>query len=264
MRFIQILIAFAIIFVPNTSSALRSHKHDSHELKAEDLGIYHNQAFDKLGELLANLAVDADDHQVFQHAVTAVASFCDSEDKECKRQSYEVTKEAFNYEDYGSQRNAVVSLPESFDENLKKSIENVYENVRLLNTNDPESVLETLNGILDDTMNVKTPNEVDKIVAIGITSVAIASTELWTSLRSTSDPRKLALLRHCEARRCLQGSSESGVIQADMDGAKEGAIDFFAEQFATFNYAGLLQVFQLMQSMLQKSIAGSIIALLGV
>jgi len=258
MKFIQVVIALTAIL--NTSSALRSHKNDPRELKAEDLGKYHNQAFDKLGELLANVSADVDDHKVFQHAVSAVASSCNKGDIECVFRAHETTMEVLhNGEDSGVHRR---KLLESFDGNLKKSIENVYENISLLNTNNSESVLETLNGILIDAMNMETSKEVDKVVAIGVVSVAIASTELWTSLRSTSDPRRLALLRHCDARRCLDDSSS--IVQDDIDGAIEGAVDFLAEQISSFSLLGIFQVVELLQKMLQESIARSIRGLLGI
>merc|ERR1712024_158179 len=107
-------------------------------------------------------------------------------------------------------------------------------------------------------MNMETPEEAEKVATIAITSVAIASTELWTSLRSASDYRSRALLRHCEASRCLGDGGRTHIVMADIDGAIDGAIDFFAETVAGFDILGLLDIMDLLEGILKGAIAGSI------
>lgn len=244
------------------------------KFKPELLGRYHNEAFKVLGDMYQDQNQDMNKLDLVDSVASVISSFCLKGDKGCEAQAYQVTVEAF-YDSATSRTSATVAdLPPDFDENIAELISTAQETVKVLDTTETSTVLKVLYGIIGETMAIETPNKMDKIIGIGVVSVAIGSTQLWSSVGSDVQKRsfleKTANLSQCYSDEKWRGLRNlqtdlpvnlSGAVEADVNGALKGAIDFVSEHLGAFEIVELLNITALTTKMLQTAIAASLSAL---
>lgn len=162
---------FSLIALLAASSLIAS----TQAMEAHEIGDYHTQVFDMLGERYA-VSKPESTLDVMMDVSEILASFCPKEDEGCESRAHALTLQGFHAAQNGPLE---IDYPEDFDPKLKQHIDNIYSTIDLLDQDNLNEIVDTLTEIHENIKNADVENELHKVVAIGGSSIAIESTKLW-------------------------------------------------------------------------------------
>jgi len=192
------------------------------ELKAQDVGLLHTEAFDQLGDIFSNKE-NMDSVDMMMEVSKISAAFCPPNDAQCSANAYKATVTEF---DRASSGNRIIEYPKDFNLEVRAQLNKMHRTMRDYDGSEYEHVMHTLEEIQNDLQDMENVDTASQIVGLSSVSVAMESTKLWTS--AYSDPehkmhRSLTANGH-EGHRKLQIVYEE-VILADVNATLANAID---------------------------------------
>jgi len=147
------------------------------EIAPEQIGLYHTEAFERLGEKY--LSINPKNlFDVEKDMIDIMSSFC--LDDECGSIARRNMLEEVPFH----VKNVKEVYPENLDPRLKKYLESFESTIRSIDTHDAEEVVAALSLIQDELRESPTINKDEKNLALAAGSVAIESTKLWSSVLS--------------------------------------------------------------------------------
>jgi len=144
-------------------------------LTPEEVGAYHTDAFDLLGEKYSKEKPNTL-HDVISDVGDILANYCPEDDDACKKHAYISAKYEFKRELDGSPRSI---YPQEFDNKLKNPINRLVTYVENIDELNLDTVLLSLNDIKQEIEDMTGIDEGQKKASLIGVSVAIESTKLW-------------------------------------------------------------------------------------
>ena len=225
------------------------------ELSPKDVGSYHTDAFNKLGEIYKTKKprnkIDA-----MKDVANIVSAYCPIDDFECKANAHMKVLDEFHSVQSGLKE---IKFPDDFDQNARDAMELVLFMVQSIDEENIFDVVDRLTQIQSDLENMD--DEKGHIMgALATVSVAIESSKLWHS--AINDPEhnlhEIVMMTIGNNRR-LQ---EYNIVFPIYDGAKivEADVTSTIIAFVTTNPANYFQVVgpaKILVEMVLQSISGS-------
>jgi len=188
------------------------------ELTPRDVGAYHTDAFEKLGQIYrSNKPKSKLDTMI--NISNILSSYCGVGDHRCKANAHKTTLEQFYA---AEQKRAETIYPSNFDETAQKSMELVLAIVRDVNENNFEESVMSLSQIREDLENMEDGNG-HLAGAIATASIAIESTTLWHGVLTNPEhnlhetvTNTLELGRNGDRRTQLFVVDSAKIIEADV------------------------------------------------
>lgn len=149
---------------------------NSRDLVAEDVGAYHTDAFDVLGEKYSQKKPHRIDDMIEDFS-EILAGYCPENDLTCASHAYQTTKEEFEIANTGVSRE--LKYPADFDPRLQKSIETMILHIETIDELNLDEVLNSLMEIKEELEGMTDIKDDYKHVGLAGVSVAIESTKLW-------------------------------------------------------------------------------------
>jgi len=148
------------------------------KLTPEEIGAYHTEAFDLLGEKYSKEKPKHVSHFA-RDLVEILSGYCSEDDSECKLRAYQATREEFHSAIRGTQPEII--YPEDFDDKLKNSINMIFEKVENINELNLDEVLQSLEEIKEEIEGMNVTDENHRYAGLVGVSVAMESSKLWHS-----------------------------------------------------------------------------------
>jgi len=242
------------LIVVTATEANLSRFNEHRDLSPKDVGLYHTDAFEKLGEIYKSKKprnkIDA-----MKDVGNIMSAYCAVGDNECKANAHITVLDEF-YSVQDGLKNIV--YPEDFDSTAKDSMELVLSLVRSVNEHNVDDVVNTLTQMQTDLENIK--NGKDHLIgAIATVSVAIESTKLWHSAINDPEHNLHDIVMMTIENRRLQAYN---IILPLYDGAKiiEADVTSTIIAFVSTNPSNYFQVVgpaKILIQMVLQSISGS-------
>lgn len=250
MRLSIISIIFTAAGVCGQVNQFKFHR----ELSPKDVGSYHTDAFNKLGEIYKSKKprnkIDA-----MKDVANIVSAYCPIDDFECKANAHMKVLDEFHSVQNGLKE---IIYPEDFDSNAKDAMELALFLVRSIDEENIFDVVDKLTQIQSDLENMD--DEKGHIIgALATLSVAIESSQLWHS--AINDPEhnlhEIVMMTIGNNRRL-----QYNIVLPLYDGAKiiEADVTSTILAFVTTNPANYFQVVgpaKILVEMVLQSISGS-------
>jgi len=196
------------------------------ELRAEDVGLLHTEAFEKLGDILANSEKKGSADMMLEVSKVS-AAFCPPNDAQCAANAYKATVTEF---DRASEGSRVIQYPKEFNIEVKAQLNKMHRTMSDYDGSDYQHVMHTLGEIQKDLQGMEDVDAFSQITGLSAVSVALESTKLWTN--AYTDPehklhRSLTANKH-EGQRKLQIVYED-VILADVNATLNNTIELLKD-----------------------------------
>ena len=156
--------------------------HDSRNLSPDQFGLYHTDAFDRLGEKMT-LYPPSDKEGAMQQLEDILSSYCFDDNEECMLNAH---RSIVQTEDL-SLNFADTQKLENLDTSIKLYLDSVYAEILSIESKGFERVMESLLSIENEMNGMRGINEEDKRLGLAATSIAIESTKLWNRVLSDTD-----------------------------------------------------------------------------
>lgn len=229
MRFASFVLITMSVFV---DAKLRRFNH-GRDLSPKDAGIYHTEAFEKLGKIFKK-RMPKNDIELILDVSEVLSTY-----KPANDDTYNPYKTALESIHAIRNTNPKINFPNNFDKNLQNSIENSLLHVNKVSEDNVDAIVNQLATIHDDLddMDFYGNNQVYKTIATAGVSIAIESTKLWHAAAYDSDHDFHEIVTKT-AHRKLQTATPNpevypttlptfwvgGIIAADIVGFVEGAL----------------------------------------
>ena len=162
------------------------------ELKAEDVGLMHTDAFEQLTELYRNEKPKSE-LDMMMDVSEIVAGYCGEDDSACKNSAYEATLKTFQDKTEFDFDN--IEYPDDFHAGLKQSIDSMHETIKQIDVDNLEEVVGTLLEITDEINEMEDVNEAQRAVVQASMSIAVESTKLWHNVHYVAEDHPLRHLK---------------------------------------------------------------------
>jgi len=166
------------LLLASLSDAKLRRFNEHRELTPNDVGAYHTDAFEKLGDRYKlnhpKRKIDA-----MMDVSNIMSSYCADNDAECKSYAHRSTVEQFYSVQHGLQK---VSFPDDFDPIVKNYMETILSitgKLTVYNVNDIIDELTQLQTQIEGEKSLGNDMERNLLGAAASVSVAIESTKLW-------------------------------------------------------------------------------------
>ena len=147
-------------------------------MKPGDVGAYHTDAFETLGEKYKSKKPQTQ-FDVVKDLADILAGYCPLEDAECVSNAYKTTKEEFQRSSRGIIREII--YPDNFDPKMKELVESIETSIKEINELSLDDVLYSLESIRESLEDMTGVNEDHLSASLAGLSVAMESTKLWHS-----------------------------------------------------------------------------------
>lgn len=174
MRIASLILSSAFFLADGKLPRVTRHRH----LTPEELGAYHTDAFDVLGEKYSHQKPKHID-EIIEDLGEVLAGYCPEDDSKCALGAYEVTRREFESKRRGKRRE--LNFPADFDPRLKKSISTMISHIETIDERNLDEVMNSLIHIKEEMEDMPNVNVDQQHVGLVGVSVAIESTKLWHS-----------------------------------------------------------------------------------
>lgn len=151
------------------------------ELRAEDVGAYHTEAFETLAEKYAE-SKPKNELDLMMDISGILADYCPNNDSTCRSNAYKATMKQF----HASQNKGDFKIPESLDNRVREKLDEAFDIIDTIDDENVKSKVESLNVIQNEIADLKDISPTDQMVGVASLSVAQESASYWTE--SFNDP----------------------------------------------------------------------------
>lgn len=250
---------FSILSLAALANAKLVANKEHRDLKANDVGALHTDAFEQLAEVI-NGRDSISDVDMMMEVSKISASYCPPTDGLCLGNAYKATVSEFKENQSGYRP---VVYPKDFNPEVRVQMNKMHKAMANYDGSQYEKVMDTLGEIQDELEDMKDVDTASQVAGITSVSVAMESTKLWTSAYSEvehplHDSLKASLPMH-EGHRKLDIVYED-VILADVNSTLSNSIALLKKlgtdnPFSVFAVPPVLFV-----SILQYAVPASVIA----
>lgn len=121
-----------------------------------------------------------------------MAGYCNEDDNACKGLAYEATMKEFHS---GPTDPSTISYPERFHSGLKNSIDDMFNTIELIDGDNIDEVVYTLEAITIEMKNIEDVNFIHQAIALSAISIALESTKFWHKVYFGSESHPLRKLQ---------------------------------------------------------------------
>lgn len=196
----------------------------SRKLTPEDIGAYHTDAFDILGEKYSQNKPSSQ-LDVMMDVGEILAGYCPLDDSACVSNAYKTIMKEFDITAKGMPR--TVEYPADFDSDIKQSVESMFSTIYTINEHNLDEVLSSLEDIQYELKDMDGVNKVHQISGLAGVSVAIESTKLWHGTYHDENHPLHGMIGHFDregGQRKLQETIQNDVVSADVTAALSVAL----------------------------------------
>lgn len=227
------------------------------ELKAENVGAYHTDAFEALAEKYSYASQrPKSELDLMMDVSDILAGYCAESDSTCRSGAYKATLKQFHVGRTGKQ----FVIPENMDESVRKHLGKAFDVIDTINAENVNEKIELLQNIQNDISELQDVSAADQMIGVASVSVAQESAKYWTKAFSDKEHPFSGMLNRIgdtpvksinEHDRRLQVSGDltwqdffpidySEVIAADTQGAIDYSIEAVNEKpNIVFNFSQL-------------------------
>jgi len=178
-----------------------------------DVGVYHTDAFEILGEKYASEKPESQSSLV-KDISDILAGYCPLEDSDCVKNVYKASKKQFQLTSIEGVRGDIM-YPDNFDADMRKSMDAMMSIVNLIGENNLDDVVLSLEDLQSEINDRRGVNEDHQFASLAALSVAIESTKLWHAVHHDNEHPLHDMIQYFspenEERR-LQGGNLLNVI----------------------------------------------------
>jgi len=225
------------------------------ELKAENAGAYHTDAFEALAEKYAYASQrPKSELDLMMDVSDILANYCPDGDSTCRSGAYKATLKQF----HNGRSDEQFVIPENLDDSVRKNLGKAFDVIDTINPENVEEKIELLQKIQNDISDLKDVSSSDQMIGVASISVAQESARYWTSTFSDKEHPFRGMLNRIsdtpmknKGNRRLQVTGDltwqqffpidySEVISADTQGAIDYSIEAVNETpNLVFNFSEL-------------------------
>lgn len=148
------------------------------ELKAENVGAYHTDAFEALAERYSYASQRPKSELDLMMDVSDILSgYCAESDSTCRSGAYKATLKQFHVGRTGEQ----FVIPESMDQSVREHLGKAFDVIDTISPENVDEKIQLLSKIQNDIADLEDVSQSDKMIGVASVSVAQESAKYWTN-----------------------------------------------------------------------------------
>lgn len=228
-------------------------------LSPEDVGAFHTDAFEQLGDMYA-VKKPSKRIDMLRDMSNIVASYCEDGDYECTSNAYKAAVKEFHLAEQGPRTE--YTYPDDFDSELLASIKNMTDASVFLVNGEIENFLDVVQSLKEKVEDMADVNDVYKTATLYGISISIESSKLWHAVYADVN-HPLYGIHHVsffseddnDRRRLQLDLDPVAIVLADAKAGAEAALDEFLDNPILFLGAPQLLAIPAIAAALPASLA---------